>query len=60
MFERFYRGEARTPGGKLLDPRGLGQGLYIARRVLEAHKGYVTLNSARGQGSIFTVVLPHA
>lgn len=60
VFERFYRGEARTDSGKLVDPRGLGQGLYIARRVLEAHSGYVTVSSTGGQGSIFTVVLPHA
>jgi len=60
VFERFYRGEARNPSGKLLDPRGLGQGLFIARRVLEAHSGYVTVSSGRGQGSIFTVVMPAA
>lgn len=60
VFERFYRGEARTEGGKLVDPRGLGQGLYIARRVLDAHNGYVAVSSSRGQGSIFTVVLSKA
>ncbi len=60
IFEQFYRGEARTNSGKLIDPRGLGQGLFIARRVLEAHGGYVTVNSMRGQGSIFTVVMPRA
>ena len=60
VFEQFYRGEARSSSGKLIDPRGLGQGLFIARRVLEAHGGYVTVNSTRGQGSIFTVVLPRA
>ncbi len=60
VFESFYRGEARNSGGKLLDPRGLGQGLFIVRRVLEAHGGYVTVSSARNQGSIFTVVLPRA
>jgi two-component system phosphate regulon sensor histidine kinase PhoR len=31
IFERFYRGEARTPSGKIIDPRGLGQGLFVAR-----------------------------
>ena len=60
VFERFYRGEARTPSGKLLDPRGLGQGLFIARRVIDTHGGYVTVSSPRGQGSIFTAVLPRA
>lgn len=58
IFDRFYRGEARTPSGKLIDPRGLGQGLFIARRVLEAHGAYITASSTPGQGSIFTVVFP--
>ncbi|MBI5669505.1 MAG: PAS domain-containing protein [Chloroflexi bacterium] len=58
IFERFYRGEPRTSSGKLLDPRGLGQGLFVARSVTEAHGGYLTVRSEQGQGSIFTMVLP--
>lgn len=60
IFERFYRGEPRTSKGKLLDPRGLGQGLFIARKVAEAHEGYLSVRSAPGQGSIFTMTLPAA
>ncbi len=60
IFERFYRGEARTSAGKLLDPRGLGQGLFIARRVVEAHNGYLSVQSAPGSGSVFTMVFPAA
>lgn len=58
VFERFYRGEPRTKVGKLLDPRGLGQGLFVARTVAEAHKGYLSVHSTTGQGSVFTMVLP--
>ncbi len=58
IFDRFYRGEARTSGGKLLDPRGLGQGLFIARTVTEAHGGYLSVRSTQGEGSMFTMVLP--
>lgn len=58
IFERFYRGEPRTSSGKLLDPRGLGQGLFIARTVAEAHQGYLTVRSAVGEGTAFTMVLP--
>lgn len=58
VFDRFYRGEPRTTGGKLLDPRGLGQGLFIARTVTEAHGGYLSVRSTQGQGSMFTLVLP--
>lgn len=60
IFERFYRGEPRSATGKLIDPRGLGQGLFIARNVAEAHGGYLTVRSQPGQGSIFTLVLPTA
>ena len=60
IFERFYRGEPRTSAGKLLDPRGLGQGLFIARKVAEAHNGYLTVHSSPGSGSVFTMVLPAA
>lgn len=58
VFERFYRGEARTREGKAIDPRGLGQGLYIARAVAEAHGGYLIANSTPGYGSKFTLGLP--
>ncbi|MDX2163133.1 MAG: ATP-binding protein [bacterium] len=60
IFDRFYRGEARTPSGKLIDPRGLGQGLFIARKVAEAHGGYLSVRSQVGQGSIFSTYLPRA
>ncbi|MBI1281281.1 MAG: hypothetical protein GC179_24350 [Anaerolineaceae bacterium] len=58
VFERFYRGEPRTRSGKLLDPRGLGQGLFVARTVAESHGGYLSVQSEVGQGSVFTMVLP--
>jgi two-component system sensor histidine kinase BaeS len=43
IFDRFYRGEPRTASGKLLDPRGLGQGLFVARTVSESHGGYLSV-----------------
>jgi len=58
IFERFYRGEPRTRSGKLLDPRGLGQGLFVAKTVAESHGGYLSVQSEVGQGSVFTMVLP--
>lgn len=52
IFERFYRGNIpqRTPG--------TGLGLAICRRVAEAHHGTLTVASAAGAGSTFTVTLP--
>lgn len=59
IFEQFYRGEPRNTQGKLIDPRGLGQGLFIARRVAEAHGGYVSvLKSEVGVGTTITCILP--
>ncbi|TVR22550.1 MAG: PAS domain-containing protein [Anaerolineaceae bacterium] len=59
IFDRFYRGDPRDPSGRLVDPRGLGQGLYIARTVAEAHGGYLgLLKTGVGDGSMFTMVLP--
>jgi signal transduction histidine kinase len=58
VFERFYRGEPRTQSGKLLDPRGLGQGLFVARTVANAHGGTLNVRSSPGEGSAFTMMLP--
>jgi len=58
IFERFYRGEARTREGRPVDPRGLGQGLFVARAVAEAHGGYLSAASLQGEGSTFTMALP--
>jgi signal transduction histidine kinase len=60
VFERFYRGDPRDTRGMLVDPRGLGQGLFIARTVAEAHGGYLRVQSEVGQGSVFTLALPAA
>jgi signal transduction histidine kinase len=58
IFERFYRGDPRDKQGRLVDPRGLGQGLFIARTIAEAHHGSLHVRSEVGQGSQFTLLLP--
>jgi len=37
---------------------GIGLGLPIAKRLVEAHEGSISVESKAGKGSIFTVTLP--
>jgi signal transduction histidine kinase len=49
-----YQGEA----GRAREARGLGLGLYVARRVAEAHGGRLVVASAPGEGTRVTLELP--
>jgi signal transduction histidine kinase len=55
IFQPFYRLEEE--GTNQLFP-GLGVGLTIAQFVIERHNGRITLDSAPGEGSTFTIYLP--
>jgi two-component system, chemotaxis family, CheB/CheR fusion protein len=56
LFTRFYQAgrEAASASAR----QGLGLGLYIAREIVEAHGGHISVASAPGQGAAFTVRLP--
>jgi two-component system phosphate regulon sensor histidine kinase PhoR len=56
IFERFYRG--RHVRGRPV--RGSGIGLSLVKHIAEAHGGGVSVDSAPGQGSTFTVWIPAA
>ncbi|MBA4053472.1 MAG: hypothetical protein C0490_02050 [Marivirga sp.] len=52
IFEMFYRATQNASGS--------GLGLYILKRSVDRLKGSVELKSKSGEGSTFTVKLPHA
>jgi len=56
IFQKFVRGAA----AKSLSVRGTGIGLAVARQIARAHGGELTVSSALGRGSTFTVLLPVA
>jgi len=52
VFKEFFR---VAPESQI---RGVGLGLSIVQRIVQAHKGHVTLDSTPGQGATFCIWLP--
>ena len=50
VFERYWNA----------DPRGIGLGLYIARSIVRAHGGNISVRSVPGAGATFEFTLPRA
>ncbi len=54
LFTKFYRAtNARTQR-----PDGTGVGLYLAKRIVDAHKGKIVFESIEGKGSTFGFSIP--
>ena len=53
IFDKFYRGKDQR-----YLVQGTGMGLPIAKAIVEAHGGVISVTSQRGHGSVFSFTLP--
>ena len=53
IFDKFYRGKDQR-----FLVRGTGMGLPIAKAIIAAHKGTISVTSQLGHGSVFSFILP--
>jgi len=56
IFDEFFRAKSK----EARNVRGSGLGLPIAKRIIEAHDGFIKVASEVGKGSTFSVFLPKA
>lgn len=56
IFDKFYQKKSKS----VPKPTGSGLGLAISLKIVQLHKGTLTVDSAPGQGATFTVTLPLA
>lgn len=54
LFQPYYRAD----GPRHSEVKGYGLGLFIAKTLIEAHRGQLTVQSEVGWGSTFTIRLP--
>jgi signal transduction histidine kinase len=54
VFNRFYQADSSLSR----QTEGCGLGLSIAKFIVDAHKGTISVESKVGKGSVFTVKLP--
>ncbi len=58
LFTRFWRGTPRTPEGRVVRVPGMGQGLYLARQIIEAHGGTIEIRTRPAVGTAVYFSLP--
>ena len=56
IFDKFYRIDDRLSRAR----EGSGLGLAIVKHIVRAHHGRIVLESEKGQGSTFRILLPAA
>jgi signal transduction histidine kinase len=55
VFDRFYRVDSSRSKAEV---SGFGLGLSIAKQIIDQHKGSISVSSAVGEGTTFTIKLP--
>ncbi len=50
IFDRFFKGSNTA--------KGYGLGLSIAKKIVDTHHGYISIESELNKGSAFTICLP--
>jgi len=58
IFTRFYRGTPEMPDGRALRVPGMGQGLALAKQIIESHGGVIEVKSRPGSGTAVYIRLP--
>jgi|GEM_PF-332698 len=58
VFTRFYRGTPTAPDGEELVVPGMGQGLTVAKQIIESHGGNIQVRSKLGVGTAMYFSLP--
>jgi signal transduction histidine kinase len=53
IFTPFYRGENKKFS------EGTGIGLSLTQKIIQLHKGSISVQSIQGKGTTFTIELPH-
>jgi signal transduction histidine kinase len=54
IFQKFFQADNQAQAAV----KGTGLGLAIAKEIVDAHGGTISVESKRGEGSTFTVILP--
>ena len=54
LFGRFFRSDNPT----VRSYPGLGLGLFISMEIMKRHGGTIAVESEKGRGSVFTMILP--
>ncbi len=58
IFTRYYRGTPRLADGQVWHVPGTGQGLFVARQIIESHGGLIQIKSRLGVGTAVYFALP--